>query len=113
MPQSDALLRHRELTQEVYNIGDEVAEYIEHLAQAIADYDEELVVDCHAEFELIIDEATVRALPTSSGGVMGGSASAAATIVVPESEVGRVLTLDRRETPIKLVAVGGSPEKDD
>ncbi|MBI9000992.1 hypothetical protein M0E87_03535 [Corynebacterium sp. CCM 9185] len=57
MPQSDALLRHRELTQEVYNIGDEVAEYIEHLAQAIADYDEELVVDCHAEFELIIDEA--------------------------------------------------------
>ena len=31
-----AELRHRELTQEIYNIGDEVAEYTEHLAEAIA-----------------------------------------------------------------------------
>ena len=34
----DALLRHRELTQEVYNIGDEVAQYVENLAEAIADW---------------------------------------------------------------------------
>ena len=30
-----AELRHRELTQEIYNIGDEVAEYLEHLIEAI------------------------------------------------------------------------------
>ena len=41
----DALLRHRELTQEVYNIGDEVAQYVENLAEAIADWDAELVED--------------------------------------------------------------------
>lgn len=52
-----AQLRHRELTQEIYNIGDEVAEYIEHLAEAIADYDPELVTDCLAEFDEIIDDA--------------------------------------------------------
>ena len=44
-----AELRHRELTQEVYNIGDEVAEYIEHVIEAIEDYDAELVEDCLAE----------------------------------------------------------------
>lgn len=52
-----AQLRHRELTQEIYNIGDEVAEYIEHLAEAIADYDPELITDCLAEFDEIIDDA--------------------------------------------------------
>ena len=34
-----AELRHRELTQEIYNIGDEVVEYIEHLIEAIEDWD--------------------------------------------------------------------------
>lgn len=53
----DAQLRHRELTQEVYNIGDEVAEYIEHVAEAIADWDSELVWDCIAECEEILAEA--------------------------------------------------------
>nr|WP_246874875.1 hypothetical protein [Corynebacterium sp. Marseille-P3884] len=52
-----ATLRHRELTQEVYNIGDEVAEYIEHIAEAIADYDGELTDDCLAEFSEIVDDA--------------------------------------------------------
>lgn len=65
------------------------------------------------EYELILDEATVRALPSSSGGVIGSSSSAAATIVVPEEEVGRILTLDKKDTPIKLVAVVGSPERVD
>ena len=41
-----AELRHRELTQEIYNIGDEVAEYLEHLIEAIEDWDEELCMDC-------------------------------------------------------------------
>ena len=44
-----AELRHRELTQEIYNIGDEVAEYLEHLIEAIEDWDEELCMDCLAE----------------------------------------------------------------
>lgn len=57
MSTSTAQLRHRELTQEIYNIGDEVAEYIEHLMEAISDWDAELVDDCLAEFEEIVAEA--------------------------------------------------------
>ncbi|QGU01593.1 hypothetical protein CKALI_03550 [Corynebacterium kalinowskii] len=53
----DAKLRHRELTQEVYDIGDEVVEYIEHLMEAIADWDVELVEDCFAEFTEIVEDA--------------------------------------------------------
>lgn len=52
-----AELRHRELTQEVYNIGDEVAEYIEHVIEAIEDYDAELVEDCLAELAEIVEDA--------------------------------------------------------
>lgn len=54
---NDAKLRHRQLTQELFNIGDEVATYIENLAEAVADWDSELVEDCLAEFEEIIDDA--------------------------------------------------------
>ena len=43
-----ATLRHRELTQEIFNIGDEVATFIENIAEAIADWDVELVEDCVA-----------------------------------------------------------------
>ena len=57
MHKTAAVLRHRELTQEIYNIGDEVAEYTEHLAEAIADYDGELTEDCLAEFVEIVDDA--------------------------------------------------------
>ncbi|ADL21399.2 hypothetical protein [Corynebacterium pseudotuberculosis] len=53
----DATLRHRELTQEIFNIGDEVATYIENLAEAIADWDAELVEDCVAELEEIFEDA--------------------------------------------------------
>lgn len=53
----DATMRHRELTQEVFNIGDEVATYIENIAEAVADWDAELVEDCMAEFEEIVEEA--------------------------------------------------------
>ena len=57
MHKTAAVLRHRELTQEIYNIGDEVAEYTEHLAEAIADYDGELTEDCLAEFVEIVGDA--------------------------------------------------------
>ena len=52
-----AQLRHRELTQEIYNIGDEVAQYIEHIAESVADFDGELAGDCLAEFDEIVDDA--------------------------------------------------------
>lgn len=52
-----AIIRHRNLTQEIFNIGDEVATYIENLAQAIQDWDAELVEDCLAEFQDIIRDA--------------------------------------------------------
>lgn len=52
----DAKLRHRELTQAVYDIGDEVVDYIEHLIEAINDWDLELVEDCKAEFDEILEE---------------------------------------------------------
>lgn len=52
-----AQLRHRQLTQELYDVGDEVAEYLDHLAEAVADWDAELVEDCFAELEGIAAEA--------------------------------------------------------
>lgn len=57
MQVTDAKLRHRELTQEVYDIGDEVATYIDNLVEALTDWDTELVADCRLEFEEIVVEA--------------------------------------------------------
>lgn len=54
---TDAMLRHRELTQELYDIGDEVATYIDNLVEALTDWDTELVADCRLEFEEIVIEA--------------------------------------------------------
>src|SRR5699024_12796095 len=54
-----AELRHRELTQEIYNIGDEVAQYIENLINAIEDWDNDLAMDCLAELGDIINDARV------------------------------------------------------
>ncbi|NMF31926.1 hypothetical protein HF851_06495 [Corynebacterium ammoniagenes] len=54
-----AELRHRELTQEIYNIGDEVAQYIENLIEAIEDWDNDLAFDCLAELGDIIEDARV------------------------------------------------------
>lgn len=56
-PRHHGTRRHRELTQEVFDIGDEVAAYIENLIEAISDYDLALVEDCMEEFDLIVDEA--------------------------------------------------------
>ncbi|APT92107.1 hypothetical protein CPHO_03475 [Corynebacterium phocae] len=61
-----AVLRHRELTQELYNIGDEVAEYIEHLIEAIEDWDQELTLDCLSELAEIVEDARV-----DSGRIVG------------------------------------------
>lgn len=57
MIKTAAELRHHELTQELYNIGDEVADYLEHIIEALADWDRELVEDSHLEFTEILEDA--------------------------------------------------------
>lgn len=84
-----AELRHRELTQEIYNIGDEVAEYTENLIEAIADWDAELARECLAEFREIVEDARVDARRTVgellglrqalTSGVRAGTISASAS----------------------------------
>ncbi|MFH0411368.1 hypothetical protein ACG98H_04550 [Corynebacterium sp. L4756] len=54
-----AELRHRELTQEIYNIGDEIAQYVENLIEAIEDWDADLALDCLAELGDIVEDARV------------------------------------------------------
>lgn len=66
MTATPAELRHRELTQEIYNIGDELAEYLEHLIEAINDWDAELVEDCLAEFAEIAEDARIDARPVTA-----------------------------------------------
>lgn len=59
----DAALRVRELTQNIYDIGDEIAEYIDHVAQAIADWDPELVEDCLMELDQIVEDGRSEVRP--------------------------------------------------
>lgn len=66
MQVQQAIFRHRALTQELFNIGDEVATYIENLCEAIADWDAELVEDCLAEFQEIIADAREDARTTTT-----------------------------------------------
>lgn len=66
MTVTPAELRHRELTQEIYNIGDELAEYLEHLIEAINDWDAELVEDCLAELAEIAADARIDAHPVTA-----------------------------------------------
>ncbi len=63
MDHFDARLRLREVTQELYDIGDEVAEYISNLAQSVADADRDLVDECVVELREIVDEAVDDARP--------------------------------------------------
>ncbi|MCQ9337360.1 hypothetical protein NQ011_11835 [Corynebacterium phoceense] len=102
-----AELRHRELTQELYNIGDEVVEYIEHLIEAIEDWDDELTLDCLAELHDIVGDArrdSGRVVGELIGlrhalvsGVRAGTISAAVTgdfdIEAPRDVTARTLTL--------------------
>lgn len=54
---SDAQFRHKALTQEIYDIGDEVATHIDNLTEAVTDWDAALVNDCLEEFHEIVDDA--------------------------------------------------------
>lgn len=62
----DAALRVRELTQNIYDIGDEIADHVDHVAQAIADWDPELVEDCLVELHDIVDEGRAEVRPQLS-----------------------------------------------
>lgn len=98
-----AELRHRELTQEIYNIGDEVAEYIEHLIESIADWDPELAQECLEEFSEIIEDARTDSRRTVgellglrqalTSGVRAGTLSAAAS---PGNQLPEPALLDAR-----------------
>lgn len=84
-----AAFRHRELTQELFNIGDEVATYIENLTEAVADFDCELVEDCLEELEEIVAEAiadsrtVVRELVGLRKALTSGIAAGAISVEIP------------------------------
>lgn len=116
MGTSTAQLRHRELTQEIYNIGDEVAEYIEHIMEAVSDWDAELVEDCLAEFEEIVAESrddarTVVAELSGlrhalTSGIRQGTVSARSALRVDLSQPERITAADlEREHPVEDLVV--------
>lgn len=59
----DGRLRLREITQELYDIGDEVATAIDNLAEAVADCDVELVDECVTELTDVVDDGVGDAIP--------------------------------------------------
>lgn len=59
----NAALRVRELTQNIFDIGDEIAEHLDNLAEAIADWDRELVTDCLHELNEIVAEGRAEVRP--------------------------------------------------
>ncbi|WP_295644683.1 hypothetical protein [uncultured Corynebacterium sp.] len=59
----NAALRVRELTQNIFDIGDEIAQHIDNIAEAIADWDPELVTDCLHELSDIIAEGRSEVRP--------------------------------------------------
>ena len=59
-------------------------------------------------YEKMLERVTVAGVPEPSGRVLGSESTDAVTILVPESQVQRLLTLDSEETPIKLVAERGA-----
>lgn len=62
-----------------------------------------------ADYELVLERVTVQELPQRTGAVMGsGVAGSSVVLLVPESEVARLLSLDRKDAPIKLVAEGAA-----
>jgi uncharacterized protein len=117
-----AELRHRELTQEIYNIGDEVAVYTENLLEAVRDWDAELTRECLAEFVEILADArrdSRRIVGELLGlrqalisGLRSGvlSASAASGVRLPEPELLDAASLDELFPVSSPVTVTGLAE---
>lgn len=116
MGTSTAQLRHRELTQEIYNIGDEVAQYIEHIMEAVSDWDAELVDDCLAEFEEIVAEGRddARAVVSElsglrhalTSGIRQGTVSARSALHIDLAQPERITATDlERDYPVEDLVV--------
>lgn len=69
--------------------------------------------DAPAKYEVIARRATVHSLPTASGGVIRSGSGSSAVIIVPKDQLEKLLSLDEKDNPIKLVIEAGSPEKQD
>lgn len=69
--------------------------------------------DAEVDYEVLVERATVSSLPKSSGGVMGSGSGSSAVVVVPESEVKDILSIDQKEAPVKLVLESGSLKRED
>lgn len=69
--------------------------------------------DERVQYEELVKRATISRLPKPSGGVMASGSGSSAVIVVPESQVKDIISIDQEETPVKLVLESGSPKKDD
>lgn len=113
---ADAQLRHRELTQEIYDIGDDIATHIDNLIQALQDWDEELLGDCLEEFRDIVQEgradarrglAELAALRAALiGGLHAGTLSAPAQPARARVEEPELLTAQALTAAYPL---GGAP----
>ncbi|MGO1167118.1 MAG: hypothetical protein ACTMHL_10930 [Janibacter sp.] len=75
--------------------------------------DEDGAGDERVQYEQLVKRATVARLPQSSGGVMASGSGSSAVIVVPESQVQDIISIDQEETPVKLVLESGSLKKED
>lgn len=64
------------------------------------------------QYTKVIEGVTVQQIPSSDGGVMGAGTQAALVLLVPESEAARVLSMDQKDRPIKVVADGGSLQQE-
>ncbi len=55
-------------------------------------------------YELVLERVTVAEIPEERRGVMSGSGSAPVVLVIPREEVASLLSLQRKDAPLKLVA---------
>lgn len=75
--------------------------------------DDATATDEPVEYEELVSRATVSSLPSSSSGVMGSGRGSSAVLVVPESQVQDIISIDQEEAPVKLVLESGSLKKED
>ncbi len=69
--------------------------------------------DAEVDYEALVERATVSSLPKASGGVMGSGSGSSAVVVVPESQVKDLLSIEQKEAPVKLVLESGSLKRED
>lgn len=69
--------------------------------------------DQRVEYEVLVERATVSSLPQASGAVISSGQGSSAVIVVPESQVEDIISIDQEETPVKLVLESGSLKQED